>query len=118
MTGASTGQLERTGVAAVHYYSYEVAGVPVGEAQLHVMRCPGSTSTAWLWSVEVYPQFRCRGYGGEMVLGLLHQLRQWGFRYAALFVDPENRKARDLYERLGFVAEGEDHRGLQMRKEL
>jgi GNAT-family acetyltransferase (TIGR03103 family) len=60
----------------------------------------GGTS---LWCLAVDPQSRLAGVGGHLTRALAEHYRDRGRAYVDLSVLHDNRKAIDLYERVGFV---------------
>jgi ribosomal protein S18 acetylase RimI-like enzyme len=58
-------------------------------------------------AIAVVPNARGRGIGEALLRALLEHARGDGFRAISLSVDPENRRALELYERLGFERVGE-----------
>ena len=57
-------------------------------------------------SIAVVPSRRGKGYGDELLTGLLTQARKDGFAQVSLSVEPDNPALR-LYERHGFDKVGE-----------
>lgn len=53
-------------------------------------------------ALNVDPDYWGRGIGGALTNLALQRLRDQGFREATLWVYADNRRARQLYERLGF----------------
>jgi ribosomal protein S18 acetylase RimI-like enzyme len=53
-------------------------------------------------AIAVVPNARGRGIGEQLLRALLEQARRDGYAAVSLSVDPENRRALGLYERLGF----------------
>jgi ribosomal protein S18 acetylase RimI-like enzyme len=65
---------------------------------------PGTTmpETAWISDVEVDPDFRSRGYAGEMITAAEAELACLGVPRLGLNVFGDNDTAARLYRRLGF----------------
>ena len=63
------------------------------------------------------PSRRGRGYGGELLAGLLARAREDGFAAVSLSVEPDN-PALHLYEKHGFAKVGERGGALVMRSPL
>ncbi len=59
---------------------------------------------AFLSMMAVAPEARGRGIGKRLLETFLADARRRGFRSCRLEVHPDNRVARQLYERNGFVA--------------
>src|SRR5215213_4858280 len=57
-------------------------------------------------SIAVVPSCRGKGYGEELLVGLLAHAKQDGFEQISLSVEPDNPALR-LYERHGFQKVGE-----------
>jgi [ribosomal protein S18]-alanine N-acetyltransferase len=57
-------------------------------------------------SIAVVPSCRGKGYGEELLVGLLAQAKKDGFEQISLSVEPDNPALR-LYERHGFEKVGE-----------
>jgi ribosomal protein S18 acetylase RimI-like enzyme len=88
------------------------AGFPVGAAWYRLFR-EGQGGYGFVdertpeLAIAVVPNARGRGIGEELLRALLEQARADGFAAVSLSVDPENRRALELYERLGFERVGE-----------
>ena len=68
-------------------------------------------------SIAVVPSCRGKGYGEELLVGLLAQARRDGFKQVSLSVEPDNPALR-LYERHGFEKVGEKDGGWTMLARL
>lgn len=55
-------------------------------------------------SLAVRAEWQSLGVGTLLIAGLEQRIRDRGLRYSALDVEDENPRARELYERLGYVA--------------
>ena len=77
---------------------------------------PIATATAWLNAdnpksigqvhmVGVYPEFRGKGLGFQIILATLHQMKREGKRGAALLTDDSRLSAISIYLKLGFEPE-------------
>lgn len=60
---------------------------------------------AWIYYIEVLPQYRRRGLGRALVDALTHRLDEQGCRSLHLNVFSHNAAARKLYESCGFEEE-------------
>mgnify|MGYP001779792997 CR=1 FL=1 len=58
-------------------------------------------------AIALWPQWRGRGVGTQLLRGLIERLREAGFPAVSLSAQRANR-AIHLYQRLGFVEEGGD----------
>ena len=58
-------------------------------------------------AIALWPQWRGRGVGTQLLRGLIERLREAGFPAVSLSAQRANRAIR-LYQRLGFVEEGGD----------
>jgi ribosomal protein S18 acetylase RimI-like enzyme len=56
----------------------------------------------YIYGVRVRPAYRNHGIGTQLMLAAETELDNRGFSYATLNVGRDNRKARRLYERLGY----------------
>jgi ribosomal protein S18 acetylase RimI-like enzyme len=68
-------------------------------------------------TIAVVPSRRGRGFGEELLAGLLDRARQEGYEALSLSVEKENPALR-LYERFGFRPVGEIGDSVVMRAEL
>jgi ribosomal protein S18 acetylase RimI-like enzyme len=68
---------------------------------------------AWVFQVEVAPEYRGRGYGRVAMLRAEHDARARGMTSLGLNVHGQNKVARSLYDRLGYQA-----MSLQLKKAL
>lgn len=57
-------------------------------------------------SIYLLPDFMGKGYGKRLFEEVLRELEEMGFRDIFLWVLEENTKAREFYERQGFVPNG------------
>ena len=75
-------------------------------------RTEAEGSELWLLDVALLPEWRGRGIGSRLVTNLVAEADARGVRLC-LHVNRTNR-ARQLYERLGFVVTGESELTLRM----
>jgi ribosomal protein S18 acetylase RimI-like enzyme len=68
-------------------------------------------------TIAVVPSRRGRGFGGELLTGLIGRAREDGFAAVSLSVEPDN-PALHLYEKHGFSKVGERGGALVMRSLL
>ena len=78
-----------------------------GEQAGIVWVCARWPAQAWVYDVEVAPDFRGRGLGAAAIVHAALWTRSRGMPWLGLNVFGPNRHARGLYERLGFVVEEE-----------
>lgn len=76
-------------------------GEPVGMLWFQAMEEPAPT--AFVYNIEIYPQFRRRGYAEQAMLKLEDEARRLGLEGIRLHVFGHNTAARPLYEKLGYV---------------
>lgn len=76
-------------------------GEPVGILWIQIMQKPAPT--AFVYNIEIYPQFRRRGYAEQAMLKLEDEARRLGLEGIRLHVFGHNTAARPLYEKLGYV---------------
>ncbi|MFJ4623927.1 GNAT family N-acetyltransferase [Streptomyces sp. NPDC088812] len=67
-----------------------------------------SAEAGTLWQLAVFPALRSHGLGTLLVRAAEQRIRDRGLRRAELAVEENNPRARDLYERLGYVAYGRE----------
>lgn len=75
----------------------EVAGYTIGAFVQH------RQTTGWIVRLVVAERYRRRGFGERLVLAVIAALRERGAYEVYLSVAPENRAARALYVRHGFL---------------
>jgi ribosomal protein S18 acetylase RimI-like enzyme len=97
-------------------------GFPVGAAWYRLFKpdAPGygfvDEQTPEL-AIAVVPSRRGRGFGEELLAGLMARAREQGYAALSLSVEPHN-PALHLYERYGFQRIGEQRGGLVMVAKL
>ena len=79
--------------AIIHYLVY-ADGEPAGCATVAL-----HAGMAGIWNVGTRHVFRRQGYASTIMLGLLDDLRAYGYRASALMASPSGQP---LYERLGY----------------
>lgn len=85
----------------------DVGGSPVG--RLFVQLAAGNliyadgVTRAYLYSLHVIPALQGRGIGTRLIETAEQILRERGYQWATIAVAVDNIRARQLYERLGFV---------------
>lgn len=87
----------------------EFNGAAVG--RFRVVRFP---DRIFLGGIQIHPEFQGKGIGTYLVTELIAESRSLG-KPVDLNVDQTNVRARSLYERLGFVRQGESEKDIQMR---
>jgi len=76
-------------------------GEPVGMLWVAVVQKP--TPSAFIYNIEIYAQFRRRGYAEQAMLELESEVGRLGLESIRLHVFGHNTAARRLYEKLGYV---------------
>ncbi|HWH69019.1 MAG TPA: GNAT family N-acetyltransferase, partial [Candidatus Sulfotelmatobacter sp.] len=84
----------------------EVNGVPVGQVWVDLCRSKSET-TPFLWALRVIPWLQGLGIGTRLLEAAEAEVRQRGFTCLELGVEKPNRRARKLYERLGYRVVGQ-----------
>lgn len=95
-----------------------------GDVDYLVVRAPGGTAVAKagvdcaalagvgvIWQVAVHDDLQGRGIGTRLIAACEARIRGRGLSIAGLSVELDNPRARSLYERLGYVADGERETG-------
>ncbi|HEY0831367.1 MAG TPA: GNAT family N-acetyltransferase [Candidatus Dormibacteraeota bacterium] len=87
-----------------HMWSIVRAGdhQPVGLLWIQVMDKP--TPRAFIYNIEIDPEFRRRGYAMQAMKRLEEEARSLGLDSIGLHVFGHNTAARPLYEKLGYIA--------------
>ncbi|GAB4571183.1 MAG: GNAT family N-acetyltransferase [Anaerolineae bacterium] len=85
---------------------------PVGQIFVHLIDVGRSEAfrryRGYLYALRVMEPFRRQGIGTRLILQAESLLRERGYRRAMIAVAKDNRPARRLYERLGYVVYGDD----------
>jgi GNAT superfamily N-acetyltransferase len=81
------------------------SGLPVGKTGIDYARRPGAGT---LYQAAVHPALQSCGIGTLLVRAAEDRIRARGRDRAELAVEHDNRRARALYERLGYLAYGEE----------
>jgi len=76
-------------------------GQAVGMLWFQAMQKP--TPSAFVYNIEIYPEFRRRGYAEQAMLELEEEARRLGLTGIRLHVFGHNTAARPLYDKLGYV---------------
>jgi ribosomal protein S18 acetylase RimI-like enzyme len=76
-------------------------GEPVGILWVQVTQKP--MPSAFVYNIEIHPQFRRRGYAEHAMLKLEDEARRLGLEGIRLHVFGHNTAARPLYEKLGYI---------------
>jgi ribosomal protein S18 acetylase RimI-like enzyme len=76
-------------------------GEAVGMLWVHLIRTPAPH--AFIYNIEIYPQFRRHGYAMQAMRRLEDEARRLGAESIRLHVFGHNTAARPLYEKLGYV---------------
>lgn len=84
---------------AEHLVALTADGEPIGLCGVDYRRGPES---ATLWLLTVHPERRSRGVGAALVAAAEVRIAASGRTIVELAVEETNRRARALYERLGY----------------
>lgn len=92
------------------FWTVEQSGRPIAELYLfwEIDSLPGYANgidTAYLCAFRVQPAFRHQGIGTALALRVLDRIRERGFSWATIGVDPQEEANLRLYRRLGFTQE-------------
>ncbi len=63
---------------------------------------PGEDGTAYLAGLGILRKHQGQGFGREALDWLLAEVKRQGYKKATLRVHPDNKKAKEMYERRGF----------------
>ena len=78
----------------------------LGNISLYSEKFPYQNTRAWiLANIAVLPQHRKKGIATQLVVTALDALKTKGVNEIYLQVDEENKNARQLYQKLGFIEE-------------
>lgn len=80
------------------------SGLPLAKGGITYQLAPGSGT---IWQLAVHPAVQSLGIGTFLIRALEDRIRERGCRYAEIRVEVDNVRARELYERLGYIAFGE-----------
>ena len=99
-------QLDRVTSGAVEYLvACPPSGLPVGKTGIdYTPRADAGT----IYQAAVHPALQSCGIGTLLVAAAEQRIRSRGRRHAELDVEHDNPRARALYERLGYVAYGDE----------
>jgi ribosomal protein S18 acetylase RimI-like enzyme len=88
-------------------------GDAVGFVWLALERQPGVGGGAWIYDIEILPEFRGRGFGRALLAAAEAEAAAHGVDSIGLNVFGNNLRARNLYESAGY-----DVSAMQLRKVL
>jgi ribosomal protein S18 acetylase RimI-like enzyme len=109
-------QLERMAAGEVEYLVARAPdGTPIGKAGVDLAVTP---RRGVLWQIAVHPDLQGLGIGTALIAACEARARARGCREAALSVELVNPRARELYERLGYVAVDERDTGWPVTDDL
>ncbi|HTT92958.1 MAG TPA: GNAT family N-acetyltransferase [Acidimicrobiales bacterium] len=98
--------LERVRRGEVDYLAVcPPSGIPVALTGVDYTKAPGAGT---LWQLEVHPALRSCGIGTFLIQAAEERIRVRGLGRAELGVEESNPRARALYERLAYVAYGQE----------
>ncbi len=95
------------GIHSKGQYLYTVRDSVTGEAVgilWYADRERAGKSYAFIYDIEIRPEFRRKGYGAQALAALDEIVRARGMTEIMLHVFGSNKTARDLYERSGYQA--------------
>lgn len=87
--------------------------IPIGYLWIGLERGPTKDAGAWIYDIELYEQFRGKGYGRALLKQAEVETKSHGVNKLGLNVFGSNTVARNLYESAGYIT-----KTLQMSKEL
>jgi ribosomal protein S18 acetylase RimI-like enzyme len=79
------------------------SGERVGDLWFAERTSDFDSTVAFVYSIEIYEQFRGRGYGKQGMLLLEDEVRKLGLDHVALNVFGGNDVARSLYRSIGYA---------------
>jgi ribosomal protein S18 acetylase RimI-like enzyme len=88
-------------------------GNSIGYLWIGLQRRGGSPGEAWIYDIELYEEFRGKGYGRALLHLAEHEAKAHGVKKLGLNVFGNNPIARNLYESSGFAITS-----MQMAKDL
>jgi ribosomal protein S18 acetylase RimI-like enzyme len=77
-------------------------GVSVGFLWLALERQPGNGGRAWIYDIEIWPEFRGQGFGRALLAAAEEEAASHGVGSVGLNVFGTNSVARNLYESAGY----------------
>jgi ribosomal protein S18 acetylase RimI-like enzyme len=95
------------GLASAGQYLYSVVDEDSGESVgilWYADRERAGKPYAFIYDVEIRPEFRRKGYGAQALAALDEVVKARGIGEIMLHVFGSNKTARDLYERSGYQA--------------
>ena len=99
-------ELERAARGEAEYLAVcPPSGLPVALGGIDYMKIPGA---GMLWQLAVHGALQSCGIGTILVQAAEQRIRARGLHRAELGVEESNPRARALYERLGYVAYGQE----------
>ncbi len=95
-------QLRRAEAGTVDYLAVcPPSDVPIAKGGIDYRQAPGLGT---IWQLAVHPALRSLGIGTMLIEAAQHRIAARGLTQARLSVEHDNPRARELYDRLGFVA--------------
>ena len=77
-------------------------GIPIGHLWIGLQRKGGRPGEAWIYDIELYEQFRGKGYGRALLSVAEEESRKNGVMKLGLNVFGNNKVARSLYDSAGY----------------
>jgi ribosomal protein S18 acetylase RimI-like enzyme len=98
--------VDRAARGEVSYLAaYGPAGLPLATAGVDFVRRPGAGR---LWMLAVHPVVQSCGIGSALISAAERRIVGRGLDRAEISVEDDNSRARALYERIGYLAYGEE----------
>ena len=108
-------QLDRRDAGAVEYLVVrDRDGLPIAKGAVDYEEAPGSGT---IMQVATRGDLEGRGYARMILEEAERRIRERGLRSAMLAVEPDNQRARRLYEWLGYQPLGERETGWEYERE-
>ena len=89
------------------------SGEEIGYLWIGLRRSSNPADGAWIYDIELYEEFRGKGYGRSLLMEAERQTKAHGVKKLGLNVFGSNKVARNLYESAGYEITSQ-----QMSKEL
>lgn len=92
------------GLATPNHHLWSITRVSDRKAVglLWIEAQPSPSPTAFVYNIEIYPEYRRRGHAEQAMTKLEEVARSLGLRQIRLHVFGHNSAARPLYEKLGY----------------
>lgn len=77
-------------------------GIEIGYLWIGLQRTSNPADGAWIYDIELYEEFRGKGYGRQLLAEAERQTKSYGVKKLGLNVFGSNKIARNLYESTGY----------------